>query len=50
MSSMLKSSSVLRERISSVITDRLPARDWQQGFDIARAASSGKVVLDWTAL
>jgi len=50
MSSMLKSSPLLRERISSVITDRLPARDWRKGFEIARAASSGKVVLDWTQL
>jgi len=50
MSSMLKSSDLLRERISSVITDRLPASKWQEGFDIARTASSGKVVLDWTKL
>lgn len=50
MSSMLKSSELLRERISSVITDRLPASKWQEGFDIARTASSGKVVLDWTQL
>jgi threonine 3-dehydrogenase len=50
MSSMLKSSELLRERISAVITNRLPASKWQEGFDIARTASSGKVVLDWTQL
>jgi threonine 3-dehydrogenase len=50
MSSMLKSSETLRARISSVITDRLPAHKWQEGFDIARASSGGKVVLDWTQL
>ena len=50
MSSMLKSSETLRQRISSVITDRLPASKWQEGFDIARTASGGKVVLDWTQL
>lgn len=50
MSSMLKSSDVLRERIASVITDRLPAKNWREGFEIARAATSGKVVLDWTQL
>ena len=50
MSSMLKSSELLRDRISSVITDRLPASKWQEGFDKARAASSGKVVLDWTQI
>jgi threonine 3-dehydrogenase len=47
MSSMLKSSKTLRERIASVITDQLPARNWQEGFDIARAGTGGKVVLDW---
>ena len=50
MSSMLKSSQVLRERIASTITDRLPARDWRKGFTIAEAAVGGKVVLDWTEL
>jgi threonine 3-dehydrogenase len=50
MSSMLKSSDVLRDRISSTITDRLPARDWRKGFEIAEAAVGGKVVLDWTEL
>jgi threonine 3-dehydrogenase len=50
MSSMLKSSEILRERISSVITNRLPASKWREGFETARAATGGKVVLDWTQL
>ena len=50
MSSMLKSSEVLRERIASVITNRLPASQWREGFEIARTGSGGKVVLDWTQL
>jgi len=50
MSSMLKSSEILRNRIASVITDRLPAAKWREGFEIARAATGGKVVLDWTQL
>ena len=50
MSSMLKSSEILRNRISSTITDRLPASSWREGFEIARAATGGKVVLDWTRI
>lgn len=50
MSSMLKSSEVLKKRITSVITDRVPAKSWQEGFDIARAGTGGKVVLDWTSI
>jgi threonine 3-dehydrogenase len=34
--------------ISAVITDRLPAGEWQQGFATARAGQGGKVVLDWS--
>lgn len=48
MSAMLLSSEVMRERISSVVTDYLPATEWQQGFDSARSGHGGKVVLDWT--
>ncbi|MCI4664847.1 MAG: L-threonine 3-dehydrogenase [Neomegalonema sp.] len=35
--------------ISRVITHRLPASDYQQGFDAMKSGQSGKVVLDWTA-
>ncbi|MFN4846422.1 MAG: L-threonine 3-dehydrogenase [Rhodoluna sp.] len=50
MSSMLRSSEILQQRIASVITDRLPASSWREGFEIARAATGGKVVLDWTQI
>lgn len=48
MSAMLHSNHALRDAVSSVVTDVLPASDWQQGFEIARGGRSGKVVLDWT--
>jgi threonine 3-dehydrogenase len=44
MSAMLRSGL----DISSVITHRFPAADWQQAFDTARGGQCGKVVLDWT--
>ena len=50
MGAMLQSSSTLRAAIGSVISDRLPAREWEQGFEIAASAGVGKVVLDWTEL
>jgi len=46
MSAMLRSGL----DISAVITDRVPARDWAEGFSIARAGAHGKVVLDWTEI
>jgi threonine 3-dehydrogenase len=36
--------------ISAVVTDRVPAADWQQAFDLARDGSRGKVVMDWTEI
>ncbi|MBF4571839.1 L-threonine 3-dehydrogenase [Herbiconiux sp. VKM Ac-1786] len=36
--------------VQPVITDRLPAADWAEGFDIARRGAGGKVVLDWSTL
>ena len=50
MSAMLQSSTWLREALSSVITDRFPAQEWQKGFDAARAGTGGKVVLNWENL
>lgn len=47
MSAMLTSSEWLHDAIGSVITDVVPAQEWARGFETARAASSGKVVLDW---
>ncbi len=48
MSAMLGSNAQLRERISSIVTDRLPATEWEAGFEAARAGQGGKVILDWT--
>lgn len=47
MSAMLTTSQWLHDAIRSVITDVVPAGEWERGFEAARAASSGKVVLDW---
>ncbi len=48
MSSMLGTSQVLRERISSVITHRFPAEKWQDAFAAARSGRCGKVIMDWS--
>ncbi|MHA7141680.1 L-threonine 3-dehydrogenase [Arthrobacter sp. Sr33] len=48
MSAMLQSNPILQQAISSVVTDTLPASQWQKGFNTARNGASGKVVLDWT--
>ena len=50
MSAMLSSNPVLHAGISAVVTDVLPASEWEKGFDIARSGTGGKVVLDWTKL
>jgi threonine 3-dehydrogenase len=50
MSAMLQSSSVLRHSLSSVITDRFPATNWEEAFSIARDGKGGKVVLNWENL
>lgn len=50
MSAMLSSSPVLHAGISAVVTDTLPAGQWEEGFDLARSGTGGKVVLDWTQL
>ena len=34
--------------VTDVITDRLPADQWQEAFAIARSGNGGKVVLDWS--
>lgn len=48
MSAMLQTSGDLRAALDTVITHRIPARDWEQGFATARTAHAGKVVLDWS--
>jgi len=34
--------------VRKVITHRLPASDFAEGFEIMRSGRSGKIVLDWT--
>ncbi|GAA3693383.1 L-threonine 3-dehydrogenase [Arthrobacter ginkgonis] len=48
MSAMLQSNPRLRQAISSVVTDRFPATEWEAAFAAARSAHGGKVVMDWT--
>lgn len=48
MSAMLTTSELLRNRISSTITDVLPFEEWERGYEIARTGSAGKVILDWS--
>ncbi|MGX5696163.1 L-threonine 3-dehydrogenase [Agromyces soli] len=48
MSAMLQTSEPLRDAVASVISDRFPAREWRQAFDVAASAGVGKVILDWT--
>jgi threonine 3-dehydrogenase len=48
MSAMLATSATLREAVSSVITHRYPAEQWQDAFAAARSGQCGKVVLDWS--
>ena len=50
MAGMLQTSETLRNRISSVIADTIPARDWESGFAAAQSGSTGKIILDWTEL
>jgi threonine 3-dehydrogenase len=33
--------------ITPVITHRLPAAQFQEGFDLMRSGRSGKIILDW---
>ena len=50
MGAMLQTSSVLREAIGSIISERMPATEWERGFEAAASAHGGKVILDWTQL
>jgi threonine 3-dehydrogenase len=50
MGAMLQTSGVLREAIGSIISDRMPAAEWERGFEAAASAHGGKVILDWTQL
>ncbi|HET7397151.1 MAG TPA: L-threonine 3-dehydrogenase [Intrasporangium sp.] len=48
MSQMIATSEVFRTAISSVITHRFVAEDWEPAFDTARSGQCGKVLLDWS--
>jgi threonine 3-dehydrogenase len=50
MGAMLQTSTVLRESITRIIAEVLPARDWEKGFAAAASAGTGKIILDWTEL
>jgi threonine 3-dehydrogenase len=47
---MLSSSPAVHASISAVVTDVLPATQWEKGFEIAKAGVGGKVVLDWSEI
>jgi threonine 3-dehydrogenase len=48
MGAMLQTSQTLHDAVASIVSDRFPARDWEQGFAAAASAGGGKVILDWT--
>lgn len=48
MSAMLSTSPTLREAISSVITHRFPAEQWEDAFATAASGECGKVIMDWS--
>ncbi len=47
MTSMLQTSDLFRQRVLATVTDVLPASQWEKGYDMARSAAAGKIVLDW---
>lgn len=50
MGAMLQTSPVLRDSITRIIAEVLPAREWEKGFASAASAGTGKIILDWTEL
>ncbi|MBM6404578.1 L-threonine 3-dehydrogenase [Phycicoccus sp. CSK15P-2] len=48
MGSMLASSPALREAVSSVVTGRYPAQEWEDAFAETASGHGGKVLLDWS--
>ena len=48
MSAMLQTSPALREAVTSTITHRYPAEQWEDAFAAARSGMCGKVVMDWS--
>lgn len=50
MSSMLQTSTLFRERVLATVTDVLPASQWETGYEMARSAAAGKIVLNWETI
>ena len=50
MAAMLTSSQKLRELVTRTVTDVLPASRFEEGYEIARSGSGGKVLLDWESI
>lgn len=48
MSAMLSTSPALRATVSSVITHRFPAQQWEDAFATAASGECGKVIMDWS--
>ncbi|MEO7447717.1 MAG: L-threonine 3-dehydrogenase [Humibacillus sp.] len=48
MSQMVATSERLRDAVTSVITHRFAAEQWEEAFETARSGQCGKVVLDWS--
>ncbi|MDQ4213035.1 L-threonine 3-dehydrogenase [Microbacterium capsulatum] len=48
MGAMLQTSPVLRDAITRIIAEVIPARDWKKGFADSASAGTGKIILDWT--
>jgi threonine 3-dehydrogenase len=48
MGSMLATSPELRAAVTSVITHRFPAQQWEQAFEATASGHGGKAVVDWT--
>jgi threonine 3-dehydrogenase len=48
MSAMLQSSPVLRDAVTSVVTHRFPAEEFEEAFAVVRSGECGKVLLDWS--
>lgn len=47
-SAMLQTSSAVQHALTSLVTHRFAAQDWQQAFDTTRTGECGKVLIDWS--
>ena len=48
MTSMLSTSTALKDAVRSVVTHTFPAEDWEEAFAVARSGDCGKVIMDWS--